>query len=294
MRGIDLMISALELAECNPRRFGESWRSQCPSHGSKGGTLKVSEARDRVLFHCFAGCSYDEVLKSLGLSWGDLVEEKSGPIVVRPRKAKREPVWVDPVRSARGYGCRLTLVDGEVENSSRVFVGQCSCGGSVTAGVGGAFCENQCPVETVGRLLLDFRDAQLRVEGGGMEVRTLNVLGCVEKKRGTSKAGRDWVLYAVQADDGNGNPVGEDLTSFQELPVGIGEYQVERDENQFGVRWTIKQPTAVGRALSEQNVRITRLEALCQQLSGGTPAVQAVAPAVPAQPVVVQSGEIPF
>jgi len=290
MRGIDLMISALDRAECNPRKFGESWRSQCPSHGSKGGTLKVSEARDRVLFHCFAGCSYDEVLGSLGLSWGDLVEEKSGPIVVRPRKAKREPVWVDPVRSARAYGCRLVGPREFVVSESRVYVGQCSCGASVTAGVGGAFCENKCPIEAVGRLLLDFRDAQLRVEGGGMEVRTLNVLGCVEKKRGTSKQGRDWVLYAVQADDGNGNPIGEDLTSFQQLPVGVGEYQVEREENQWGVRWTIKQPTAVGRALSEQNVRITRLEALCQQLGGGT---AQVAPAAPA-PVVVQSGDVPF
>jgi len=97
-------------------------------------------------------------------------------------------------------------------------------------------------------------------------------------------------LYAVQADDGNGNPIGEDLTSFQQLPVGVGEYQVEREENQWGVRWTIKQPTAVGRALSEQNVRITRLEALCQQFGGGT---AQVAPAAPA-PVVVQSGDVPF
>jgi hypothetical protein len=175
-----------------------------------------------------------------------------------------------------------------------VYVGQCSCGASVTAGVGGAFCENKCPIEAVGRLLLDFRDAQLSVEGGGMEVRTLNVLSTVEKKRGVSaKTGRAWVLYAVQADDGNGNPIGEDLTSFQELPVGVGEYQVEREENQWGVRWTIKQPTAVGRALSEQNVRITRLEALCQQLSGGTAQVAPAAPVAPA-PVVVQSGDIPF
>lgn len=294
MRGIDLMINALDRAECNPRRFGDSWRSQCPAHGSKGGTLKVSEARDKVLFHCFAGCSFDEVLGSLGLSWGDLVEGQSGPVRPRQRKPKREPVWVDPVRSARAYGCRLLPVS-SVDSQSRVYVGQCSCGGSVTAGVSGAACENQCPIETVGRLLLDFRDAHLRVEGVGMEVRTLNVLGCVEKKRGVSqKTGREWVLYAVQADDGNGNPIADELTSFQQIPVGVGEYQIEKDENQWGVRYTIKQPTAVGRALSEQNVRLTRLEALCERLGGGAPApVQAPVPAQPA-PVVVQSGDIPF
>ena len=57
---------------------GESqYRAACPSHQSKGQTLSLRELDDgRILLHCFAGCSPVDVMESIGMSIGDLFEER--------------------------------------------------------------------------------------------------------------------------------------------------------------------------------------------------------------------------
>jgi 5S rRNA maturation endonuclease (ribonuclease M5) len=49
----------------------------CPAHEDKHPSLKVREGDDRLLVHCHAGCSQDDVLAALGLSWKDVVYERS-------------------------------------------------------------------------------------------------------------------------------------------------------------------------------------------------------------------------
>lgn len=49
------------------------WISKCPGHADKSPSLSIREAEDgRVLVHCFAGCSVEEITESLGLSIRDL------------------------------------------------------------------------------------------------------------------------------------------------------------------------------------------------------------------------------
>jgi hypothetical protein len=290
MSAFDRLISELERAECNPRKFHGGWRAQCPSHGSKGGTLKVTEIRDGVLFHCFAGCEADEVLGSLGLSWRDLRGEHFVPSAPRKKKPKREPVWRDPVMDAARYGVFLRSV------GDRVFVGSCPCGGDVIAGPGGCVCSNDCPVGDVGRLLRDWTDSGLSLEGARVDIRTLNVLGCTEKKRGTSKHGNEYVIYQVFADDGNGNKVEHELTSFSEIPTGVGEYLIERDENQWGVRYTIKRPNGMARQIIDLRVELRAELAAIRAEAGLAPKSAAPAPVAPPAPapVVVESSEVPF
>jgi hypothetical protein len=127
-----------------------------------------------------------------------------------------------------------------------------------------------------------------------VEIRTLNVLGCTEKKRGTSKAGNEYVIYQVFADDGNGNKVEHELTSFSEIPTGVGEYLIERDENQWGVRYTIKRPNGVARQMIDLRVEVRAELAAIRAEAGLAPKGAApVAPPAPA-PVVVESSEVPF
>ena len=53
------------------------YRAACPSHQSKGQTLSLRELDDgRILLHCFAGCSPVDVMESIGMSLGDLSEER--------------------------------------------------------------------------------------------------------------------------------------------------------------------------------------------------------------------------
>lgn len=65
-------------------RGPEQWSAQCPAHEDRGPSLSVKETPDgRVLVHCFAGCSVDEVVGVLGLELTDLFP---------PREAARAPI----------------------------------------------------------------------------------------------------------------------------------------------------------------------------------------------------------
>ena len=70
------------------QRAGDGrWRARCPSHGSRGCTLAISEKDDRVLLHCFAGCEIGAVLASLGLELTDLFDRPLDHSRERVRRA---------------------------------------------------------------------------------------------------------------------------------------------------------------------------------------------------------------
>lgn len=43
------------------------YKACCPAHNDKNPSLSVKEENGKVLLHCFAGCSYDGIIKALGL-----------------------------------------------------------------------------------------------------------------------------------------------------------------------------------------------------------------------------------
>lgn len=87
------MVDALEAHGCRPYLTGHGARAFCPCHGGESGTtLKVDEAADgRVLVHCFAGCSFADVLEALGLA---------SPEVRMNAKASRNAPEADPEPAA--------------------------------------------------------------------------------------------------------------------------------------------------------------------------------------------------
>ena len=50
------------------------WQAKCPAHDDRLPSLAISEAQDKILIHCFAGCSPSDVLDAVGLELGDLFE----------------------------------------------------------------------------------------------------------------------------------------------------------------------------------------------------------------------------
>lgn len=57
---------------------GSGWITGCPAHDDRRPSLSVSEGDDgRVLIHCHAGCSTNEVLDATGLTASDLYPEDS-------------------------------------------------------------------------------------------------------------------------------------------------------------------------------------------------------------------------
>jgi putative DNA primase/helicase len=56
---------------------GNGWKALCPAHDDQKQSLHVSEGKDgRVLIHCHAGCSVNDICQALGIDLGDLFPPK--------------------------------------------------------------------------------------------------------------------------------------------------------------------------------------------------------------------------
>jgi len=85
---VDVLLGRLE----GVRRTGaNSWVARCPAHDDRDPSLSVSVKDGRVLVHCFAGCTPDEVLGAVGLTWKDLRGGESWGWSPFPSRAKPKP-----------------------------------------------------------------------------------------------------------------------------------------------------------------------------------------------------------
>jgi DNA primase len=66
---LDALLSKLNKV----KKSGEGkYMSLCPSHEDKDLSLSITSDKEKILVHCFAGCSTESVLQSLGLNVTDL------------------------------------------------------------------------------------------------------------------------------------------------------------------------------------------------------------------------------
>lgn len=83
---IDVLLSKLD----GVRRTGvDRGIAKCPAHEDGRASLSWRELPDgRTLLHCFAGCSVEEIVGSIGLQLQDLFPEKlvTGDFVKRERR----------------------------------------------------------------------------------------------------------------------------------------------------------------------------------------------------------------
>ncbi len=93
--------------------------------------------------------------------------------------------------------------------------------------------------------------------------RKLTVVALSELKSGTSSTGIPWTLFRVEATDPDGQPIAENLTTFEPLPIGEAiEVEVERrDHPQYGPSFTLKLPRRSDNGLA------ARIEALEQRVA---------------------------
>ena len=96
------------------RGRGPKYRAKCPVHKSRGLTLSLKAGEDRMNITCFAGCSSDDVLEAVGLTWKDTLyrqQEKLSPQAYREaqrarrveeeeraQERRRTRYWVNEVR----------------------------------------------------------------------------------------------------------------------------------------------------------------------------------------------------
>lgn len=55
-----------------------TWTARCPAHDDKKSSLSISQAADRVLMKCHAGCSVEAIVAKLGLKLSNLFTESGG------------------------------------------------------------------------------------------------------------------------------------------------------------------------------------------------------------------------
>jgi hypothetical protein len=66
-----------------------NWLARCPSHDDGGPSLTIRAEDDgRILVHCFAGCSFEEIKDAVGLGWEPWFPQKQKddfkPAIRRP------------------------------------------------------------------------------------------------------------------------------------------------------------------------------------------------------------------
>ena len=71
----DALLSRLDAV----RETGRGrWIARCPAHDDRKASLAIREVDDgRVLIHCFAGCSVEEILGAIGLTFDALFPERA-------------------------------------------------------------------------------------------------------------------------------------------------------------------------------------------------------------------------
>src|SRR5262245_49459435 len=88
----------------NARRNGRNWTAPCPAHDDRTPSLSIKQADDKVLVHCHAGCSQQEVIDALrgrGL-WSCEPGRPSAP-----REPRRHPALEDDAEARTRIALQL-------------------------------------------------------------------------------------------------------------------------------------------------------------------------------------------
>ena len=59
-------------------RTDNGWQARCPAHDDTKPSLSIGIDDGKTLLHCHAGCQTEQIVRALGLSMGDLFQDKTG------------------------------------------------------------------------------------------------------------------------------------------------------------------------------------------------------------------------
>ncbi len=106
MSRVDTLLSRLDRVK---QTKADSWMACCPAHADRSASLSLGELDDgRVLVHCFAGCSVQEVLDAAGLS----IDALFPPRPSHYAKPERRPFPAADVLRAIGFEALVVAAAG--------------------------------------------------------------------------------------------------------------------------------------------------------------------------------------
>ena len=111
MRPIDTVLSRLDRVTGT----GPQYVAACPAHADGNPSLSVREADDgRVLLHCFACCSPNDILRAISLAFSDLFPDKCAGHISRPIPARDRWDWRGLLRLLRTEATVVALAADDV------------------------------------------------------------------------------------------------------------------------------------------------------------------------------------
>lgn len=92
---LNLFLSRLDGVKTNG---SFKWLAKCPAHNDRSPSLAIKLVDDRILIHCFAGCSVQAVLDAVGLDMADLFSDRSAnPGASKPKAPRFSPYELFPL-----------------------------------------------------------------------------------------------------------------------------------------------------------------------------------------------------
>lgn len=90
------------------------WRAKCPAHDDDKPSLSIKLDTNRILLHCFAGCSPEAIVDALGLEMRDLFLEPEKSLS-KHKISNKEHVWTlrDPDGNVVAEHIRIDTPDGK-------------------------------------------------------------------------------------------------------------------------------------------------------------------------------------
>jgi hypothetical protein len=102
------------------KRSGKGWTARCPAHEDQHASLSVSEGDDdRVLVHCFAGCTAGEIVAAMGLRMADLYADTRTTPGETPATVQHHPAsphsYADPGSAGERAEASVAPLHGDQE-----------------------------------------------------------------------------------------------------------------------------------------------------------------------------------
>ncbi len=91
-------------------KTASGWTARCPAHDDRNPSLSIAEKDGKILFHCFAGCSFDAICAALGINKRDLFDSQDRPEPQRSQLTKAYD-YTDPEGKLLYQVCRYTPKD---------------------------------------------------------------------------------------------------------------------------------------------------------------------------------------
>jgi len=93
------------------RETANGWQARCPAHEDRHPSLSIAEGDGKLLLNCHAGCSIEQICRSLGLTPSDLFAEPTSANPPKPTRGSRIRKRRKDGGSPSGYPTRDEAVD---------------------------------------------------------------------------------------------------------------------------------------------------------------------------------------